>query len=53
MNDMKTTTRSAVPPGSGLMLARLASAQATATPVDKSAGGGGVRITVGEAEADM
>ena len=40
VNDMKTTTRSAVPSGSGLMLPRLASAQAIATPVDKSAGGG-------------
>ena len=37
---MKTTTLSAVPPGGGLMLPRLASAQAIATPVDKSAGGG-------------
>ena len=40
MNDMKTTTRSAVQSGNGLMLSHLASAQATATPVDKSAGGG-------------
>ena len=40
MNDMKTTTRSAVPTGNGLMLPRLASAQLTDTPADKSAGGG-------------
>ena len=40
MNDMKTTTRSAVPSDNGLMLPRLASVQAIATPVDKSAGGG-------------
>ena len=40
MNDMKTTTRPAVPADNGLMLPRLASAQATATPADKSTGGG-------------
>ena len=39
MNDMKTTTRSAVPSGNGLILSHLASAQATAIQVDKSAGG--------------
>ena len=37
MNDMKTTTRSAVPTGNGLMLPRLAPVQQTPAPVDKSA----------------
>ena len=52
MNDMKTTTRSAVPSGNGLMLPRLASTQPTATPVDKSAGGG-ARINLGEVAANL
>ena len=37
MNDMKTTTRSAVLSGSGLMPPRLAPVQQTLAPVDKSA----------------
>lgn len=40
MNYMKITTLSAVPSGNGLTVPRLALAQQTAAPVDKSAGGG-------------
>ena len=52
MNDMKSTRLLAVPSGSGLMMLRLASAQAIATPVDKSAGGG-ARINLGEVAANL
>ena len=49
---MKTTTRSVVPSGNGLMMPRLASARLTATPADKSAGGG-LRIYLGEIATDL
>ena len=39
--------------GGGLTVPSLASGRQAFVPLDKPAGGGGVRITVGEAAADM